>query len=70
MSKWQYKVVSVKGVGQDPSNHSVDVSIEGGKTKNENMRSGLEKMLNKLGSDGWELVCSLGEFVLLKKGKR
>lgn len=69
MKKWQYKVVPLRGEVEDPSNHSVDVSVEGGKAKSEKLRGGMEKALNDLGNKGWELVCSLGEFALLKKEK-
>ena len=69
MKKWEYKVVPLKGAVEDPTNHSVDVSVEGGKAKAEKQRGAMEKALSKLGDGGWELVCSFGEFGVFKRGK-
>ncbi len=67
MRKWQYKIVPLKSIFENSSDHNIDVSIEEGKTKSEKTRSGMEKKLNELGNEGWELTCAFGEFVLLKK---
>ncbi len=59
----------LRSLVKDSSNHDIDVSFEEGKARAEESRNKMEKELNKLGEGGWELVCSYGEFVLLKKEK-
>ena len=69
MKKWEYKIVPLKKMVEDSSNHDIDVSVEKGKQKAEKSRTGMENTLNKLGDEGWELVVSYRDFAVLKKRK-
>jgi len=67
MKKWEYKIVPLRSMVKDASNHNIDVSVENKKATTEKLQSTMEGTLNKLGGEGWELVGSYKEFLLLKK---
>ncbi|QMU56437.1 MAG: hypothetical protein GKS04_04675 [Candidatus Mycalebacterium zealandia] len=69
MKKWQYKVVPWRSMSADSSNHDIDVSVEKGKDKSGKAAKEMEKVLGKLGGEGWELVASYRDFGIFKKEK-
>ncbi len=69
MKKWQYKIVPLQSMVETQSNHDIEVSVEEGKSRKEGSRKKMETALNKLGGQGWEMVGSFRDFVLLKKEK-
>ena len=65
--EWEYKVVTTESLVQEPQNHDIAVSKEASNERRESSKSSIEKSLNKLGQDGWELISVLGEFCIFKK---
>ncbi len=65
--EWEYKVVTTESLVQEPQNHDIAVSQEASNERRESSKSSIEKSLNKLGQDGWELISVLGEFCIFKK---
>ena len=65
--EWEYKVVTTESLVQEPQNHDLAVSQEASNERRESSKSSIEKSLNKLGQDGWELISVLGEFCIFKK---
>ena len=65
--EWEYKVVTTESLLQEPQNHDIAVSQEASNERRELSKSSIEKSLNKLGQDGWELISVLGEFCIFKK---
>ncbi len=67
MNIWQYKVVSIDTLAKKPHDHDIAVYKEEADMRRENSRKNLEKSLESLGSQGWNLVTHLGEFAIFKK---
>ncbi len=67
IQKWDYKVVTTDSLVQEPQNHDIAVSQEASNERKESSKSSIEKSLNILGHDGWELISVLGEFCIFKK---
>ena len=65
--KWDYKVVSVNSLFQDSNDHDIAVSKEAAGARRVTMGQGMEKTLNELGKESWELVSITGEFGIFKK---
>lgn len=67
IQKWEYKVVTTDSLVQEPQNHDIAVSQEASNERKEFSKSSIEKSLNILGHDGWELISVLREFCIFKK---
>lgn len=67
IQKWEYKVVTTDSLVQEPQNHDIAVSQEATNERKEYSKNSIEKSLNILGNDGWELISVLGEFCIFKK---
>jgi len=67
IQKWEYKVVTTDSLVQEPQNHDIAVSLEASNERKEFSKSSIEKSLNILGHDGWELISVLREFCIFKK---
>jgi len=67
IQKWEYKVVTTDSLVQEPQNHDIAVSQEASNERKEFSKSIIEKSLNILGHDGWELISVLGDFCIFKK---
>jgi len=65
--KWDYKVVSVDTLFQGSNDHDIAVSKEAASARRLTAGEGMEKALNDLGKDSWELVSITGEFGIFKK---
>jgi len=65
--KWDYKVVSVNSLFQDSNDHDIAVLKEAAGARRATMGQGMEKTLNELGKESWELVSITGEFGIFKK---
>ena len=65
--KWDYKVVSVDMLFQSANDHDIAVSKEAANARRNSVGEGIEKALNDLGKDSWELVSITGEFGIFKK---
>ncbi len=67
MEIWQYKVVSIDSLVKKTHDHDIDVYKEDVDMRRENAGKNLEKSLESLGNQGWNLVGHLGEFAVFKK---
>ncbi|MCK5710448.1 MAG: hypothetical protein KAI07_07900 [Deltaproteobacteria bacterium] len=65
--KWDYKVMSVDKLFQSSNDHDIAVSKDAASTRRTTMGQGIEKTLNELGKESWELVSIVGEFGIFKK---
>ena len=65
--KWDYKVMPVDKLFQSSNDHDIAVSKDAASTRRTTMGQGIEKTLNELGKESWELVSILGEFGIFKK---
>ncbi|MCZ6527961.1 MAG: hypothetical protein O6702_04435 [Candidatus Dadabacteria bacterium] len=65
--KWDYKVMPVDKLFQSSNDHDIAVSKDAASTRRTTMGQGMEKTLNELGKESWELVSILGEFGIFKK---
>ncbi len=65
--KWDYKVMSVDTLFQSSNDHDIAVSKDAASTRRTTMGQGIEKTLNELGKESWELVSIVGEFGIFKK---
>lgn len=65
--KWNYKVVSVDTLFQSNNDHDIAVSKEAANARRTSAGEGVEKALNDLGKDSWELVTIIGDFGIFKK---
>ncbi len=65
--KWDYKVVSVDMLFQGSNDHDIAVSKDAASTRRTTTGQGIEKTLNELGKESWELVSIIGEFGIFKK---
>jgi len=65
--KWDYKVMSVDLLSQGSNDHDIAVSKEAATARRSALGDGIEKTLNKLGKESWELVSITGEFAIFKK---
>ncbi len=64
---WSYKVLTTNELFPEEHDHDIAVSKEAAAQRRRRLGSGLEEVLNKLGSEGWELVHIVGEFGIFKK---
>ena len=64
---WDYKVVSVDSLFQSSNDHDIAVSKQAASTRRTTIGEGIEKTLNDLGKESWELVSIIGEFGIFKK---
>jgi len=64
---WDYKVVSVDSLYQSSNDHDIAVSKKAASTRRTTIGEGIEKTLNDLGKESWELVSIIGEFGIFKK---
>ena len=65
--KWDYRVITIDELFPEHDDHDIAVSKQAATTRRAKIGSGLEKNLNKLGDEGWELVNIVGEFGIFKK---
>lgn len=65
--KWDYKVMSVDTLFQSRNDHDIAVSKDAASMRRTTMGQGIEKTLNELGKESWELVSIVGEFGIFKK---
>ncbi len=65
--KWDYKVVSIDTLFQGSNDHDIAVSKEAAGARRLSAGEGIEKALNGLGKDSWELVSITGDFGIFKK---
>jgi len=65
--KWNYKVVSIDTLFQSSNDHDIAVSKEAAGARRVSAGEGIEKALNDLGKDSWELVSITGDFGIFKK---
>ena len=65
--KWDYKVMPVDKLFQSSNDHDIAVSKDAASTRRTTMGQGIEKTLNELGKESWELVSIVGEFGIFKK---
>lgn len=65
--KWDYKVVSVDTLFRGGNDHDIAVSREAASARRASAGEGIEKALNDLGKDSWELVSITGDFGIFKK---
>jgi len=64
---WNYKVVSINTLFQGSNDHDIAVSKEAAGARRATAGEGIEKSLNDLGKDSWELVSITGDFGIFKK---
>lgn len=64
---WNYKVVAVDTLFNSSNDHDIAVSKDAASTRRATMGQGIEKTLNDLGKESWELVSIIGEFGIFKK---
>lgn len=64
---WNYKVVSIDALFQSGNDHDIAVSKEAAVARRTTAGEGIEKALNDLGKDSWELVSITGDFGIFKK---
>jgi len=64
---WDYKVVSIDTLFQNSHDHDIAVSKEAAVARRTSAGEGIEKALNDLGKDSWELVSITGDFGIFKK---
>jgi predicted regulator of Ras-like GTPase activity (Roadblock/LC7/MglB family) len=64
---WIYKVVTVDSLFKEGNDHDIAVSREVAIARRANAGESMEKALNELGKDSWELVSIQGEFGIFKK---
>jgi len=65
--KWDYKVLSVNSLFKSSNDHDIAVSKEAASTRRASLGEGIERTLNELGKESWELVSITGEFGIFKK---
>lgn len=65
--KWAYKVVTIDELFTEHRDHDIAVSIQAAASRRTKMGHNVEEALNKLGSEGWELVSIYGEYGIFKK---
>ena len=65
--KWDYKVVSVNTLFQGSNDHDIAVPKEAAGARRATAGEGMEKALNDLGKDAWELVSITGDFGIFKR---
>jgi|GEM_PF-566515 len=65
--KWEYKVVTADELFAEQQDHDIAVSIQAAASRRSRIGLNVEETLNKLGSEGWELVNVYGEFGIFKK---
>lgn len=65
--KWAYKVVSIDELFEEDRDHDIAVSLQAAVNRRTKIGHNMEEALNKLGSEGWELVSIYGEFGIFKK---
>lgn len=64
---WDYKVVSIDMLFQSSNDHDIAVSKEAANARRATAGEGIEKALNDLGKDAWELVSITGDFGIFKR---
>ena len=64
---WDYKVVSIDVLFQSSNDHDIAVSKEAANARRASAGEGIEKALNDLGKDSWELVSITGDFGIFKR---
>jgi len=67
--KWDYKVVSVDKLFHGSDDHDIAISKEAATARRSKVGLGVEKTLNDLGKESWELVTVVGDFGIFKKPK-
>ena len=64
---WQYKVLTTNELMFTDQSHDIAVSQNTVDKQRDSSKKELEKLLNNLGTDGWEFVTVIGEFSIFKR---
>jgi len=64
---WEYKVLSTSDLLFSDQSHDIAVSRNAVDMHRETSKKELEKYLNHLGSERWELVTLIGDFTIFKR---
>lgn len=64
---WEYKVIATHELLFTDQSHDIAVSKNTVDQRRDSSKKELEKLLNSLGSDGWEFVSVIGDFTIFKR---